>query len=212
VRLYEDLEPVCVQGYAATFDSVYTVDGGRAWERIATGAFALGAGRPVFLDIAHVGTRLASTADGSLRVWQDRRGLAFEAATAWDAAGLTLVKAIRRGEFTGASFAFGRRDAESVVEHGREVEVVLAAEIGEISLTWEPANPCTAIWLADDRPDDMPAHAAAARARWEVGRMEARLAAARARARASARAVKPVCPRSVVTVLDRYRGLVGGGR
>jgi HK97 family phage prohead protease len=223
VTLYEDVvEPLRIRGYAAVFDTVYPIDGGSAWERVAPGAFRLGA-RSVFLAFGHDhGRRYAWTADKSLALWQDAHGLAFEALAPSNATGRGLVAGVRRGEFRHASVCFTAREVELVVERGREIEVVHRAEISEISLTDAAANPATCVWLDCEDPEELPPHVALASARWSVGRMQASLAAARrpgARARATtaaglarsparwearARAAKPACPASVVAVLDRY--------
>jgi HK97 family phage prohead protease len=214
--LYADtVPPLMLSGYASCFEVDYRIDGGSSWERVDRGAFALSAARPVFLALSHDhGKRYAWTGDRSLRLWQDGHGLAFEAKVAWGDGAPTIVNGIRRGEFAGVSVGFAKREIEVVSAGDREVEVVRKAEIDEISLTWAPACPCTAVWLTDDPQDGLSAHVAAARAHWAVGKMRAELAAARwpgARARAAAaaglaraaagRASRASVPESVLHVL-----------
>jgi HK97 family phage prohead protease len=206
--LYEDVAPIRIRGYTGVFNSVYTFDGGSKLERVVPGAFALG-GRSVRMAYGHDDRRFASTADGSLQLWQDAHGLAFEAVVAASSAvARGLVAGVRRGEFRGASVCFSARDVRRVIDRGREVEVVVRGEISEVSLTGEPADPETAVWIADEDPDELPPHVALAQARWTVGRQQDRLAAARASARASARARKPKMPPSVVAAFAQIDELI----
>jgi hypothetical protein len=223
--LYDDLgPPVLVRGYAAVFGCTYAIGDG-VLERISPGAFTWHAGQPPFLAFGHGSERLAWCGDRSLSVWQDVRGVAFEAALPSNWAALGVANGIVGGAFRSCSIAMFRQQVECLTEGGCEVQVVHRAELQEISIAPAGANPAACCWLADELVEDLPPGLASACALWAVGKMQAEVAAARrpaARARAAAaaglaraaalrEARAEAVPASVVAVLDRY-GLPRFGR
>jgi HK97 family phage prohead protease len=190
--LYEDTgPPLQVCGYASVFNTIYATEDGL--ERVEPGAFNL-AGKPLFATFDHDHARpFARTGDRTLEAWQDGHGLAFRAALPSSWRGLGLANGIRAGDFRNASVFLLERRVARVTEHGRPVNVIVSADIGEISLTPSGANPDAVCWLEHEDPEALPADIRHARALWQVGRQAAQLAAARAR-RPQGRAPSPKVP------------------
>lgn len=115
-------------------------------ELIAPGAFDGGLGDDLELRLEHMPEPvLARVADGTLRVWQDPQGLAFEARPPDNQVVREVVGMVERRELTGMSFCFHvdpsaeRWYAEP--RDGGPVCKLLAARVREISLTQHPVYP-----------------------------------------------------------------------
>lgn len=183
MNLYDDIEPLRVRGYASVFDRTYGRTGDMV--RIAPGAFADLTDSGIYACYGHDPEhRFASVGAGTLRIWQDSYGLAFdfEVPSSWG--GIWLASRIRAGEFREASMMLETLESRRVVENSRDVEVVTRGSIREISITAAGANPWTCVWL-DDEGEDLHPYAAGARARWQAGRMKAVLAKRKPKASAS---------------------------
>jgi phage head maturation protease len=118
-----------------------------------------------------IGKAFASTADESLRLWQDGVGLAVEATPQAVPGALALVQGIARRDYRGLSPLF-LADRKSHVEtiDGDPVEVIERTRIGEVSIVVDGLCPGALCWLAAWRPEDMPAALAEARRQWWMGR------------------------------------------
>lgn len=168
-----------IRGYAAFFD-VLTRPGNRAEPLIVQrNAFDL-FGASIHFHFQHRDRAYASTRDGSLRVWQDSRGLAFEADPDSSHATLALLPRIADGTFSECSVGYGRERASEIVRlDGEEVEVISRARINEISVAVEGGCPGTACWMAGGDVADLPPRARALASYWAVGRNAAILAGQR---------------------------------
>ena len=124
-----------LEGYAAVFDSEARI-GDHLIETIAQGAFAgsLGAKKDILALVDHDPSRmLARTRSGTLRLAEDRHGLAFDLDVPDTQAGRDVLALAARGDLGGMSFGFNaidenrdgeRRELCAVDLH--EISVVLA--------------------------------------------------------------------------------------
>src|SRR5215210_602241 len=95
-----------VVGYAAVYDIV-SEDLGGYRERIAPGAFATVLDSDVRCLLNHdVNEVLGRTKSGTLRLFDERRGLRFELDLPDSPLGQNVREAVRRGDLDGASFRF----------------------------------------------------------------------------------------------------------
>lgn len=171
--------PGMLTGYAAVFNS-RSVDLGGYVEFVKPGAFArtLGGGGDVkLLNDHNSGSVLASTSAGTLRLWEDERGLAFEAnlGEARQYAN-DIAETVRRGELSKMSFGFYIRDDDWREEGGGMVRTLTDVELFEISAVAFPAYPAT--WV---RPGTGAAYGRAAGGKGGNGSTWATRAAARRR-------------------------------
>lgn len=205
--LYDDVgPPIMVCGYASVFGVTYATDDGL--ERVEPAAFSL-AGKPLFAAVDHDHERpFARTGDRTLEAWQDSHGLAFRCALPSSWRGLSLARGIRAGDFRCASVYLLERRVARVMEQGRPLNLIVAANVAEISITPAGANPAAVCWLDDEAPEELPADIRAARVKWQLGRQQAQLAAAKAR---QPKGRKPAVPASVLNVLalGRPQGWLG---
>jgi phage head maturation protease len=194
--LYDDTgPPLLIQGYASVFG---VVSAGPDPMRLLPGACDH-VGLPVFATFWHdPDQEFADARDGSLAVWTDAYGVAFEAAVPWSWNGVGIARGIRAGHFREVSCCWGTGRWSVFNEepgHG-QVETVRRAKLAEISIVPAAACPGTACWLDDEDPADLPPHVAELRARWHAGRLEAdKRGRARAEARAAAARVMARVPR-----------------
>lgn len=138
MRRRRSVVPVLV-GYAAPFGRV-SEDLGDYRERIRRGAFAL-AGRPIDAVRSHSDTSpIATTADGTLRLWQDHRGLAFRIHL-WHGA---LWDELAAGVEAGSLFVSIRYAGDGPLfrwsSDGLRVREIIRAELDHIAFTAAP--PC----------------------------------------------------------------------
>lgn len=152
-----------LSGYAALYGSLSVELGSgsrRFREEIAPGAFraALAAGANTFAYFNHgvtaggMGTALplGSTRDGSLRLSEDARGLAFELDLPDTSDGRDLAVMVERGTVRGVSFAFptkGTRDTWRQGEAGLLRTIHEIPQVLDVSPTHQPAYPDTALAL-----------------------------------------------------------------
>ena len=161
-----------LSGYAAVFDSL-SVDLGGYVERIAPGAFtrSLATGKDIKMLIDHdSGIVLGSTAAGTLRLWEDRIGLAFEVDAGTDRTyAADAVRTVDRGDVRSMSFGFYVRLDDW--KDGAQLERVLRdVDLFEVSAVAFPAYPSARVTVG-----------AARRARPAPGRGDWRAAAAQRR-------------------------------
>jgi HK97 family phage prohead protease len=150
-----------IHGYASLFNVLsHVIKGGRQFA-VQPGAFVLGRQPVQFCRHHDLSRPYASTETGTLRLWQDNHGLAFEARVdASSRSGHDMLTAIASGAQCGVSACFERdRTSRTGVIAGRNVEVISRTRISEISACTEPLCPGTVCWVAGTKPADMPAAA-----------------------------------------------------
>jgi HK97 family phage prohead protease len=141
------LKPIV--GYAALFNVIsHPIDQTGRRFLVRPGAFDL-AGSAVTLCRGHDKQRpYASTRDGTLRLWEDERGLRMEAQVESTPSGADLVAAVARGTLTGLSAQYmrGRKSTYRAFD-GVSVEMISRARIGEVSVVEQPLCPGAACWV-----------------------------------------------------------------
>ncbi|HEX2525300.1 MAG TPA: HK97 family phage prohead protease [Geminicoccus sp.] len=164
----DGLEPLKIRGYAACTGLDYRIKNG-IYERIEPGAFAHQHG-PVYAALSHdPSRRYAWTGNGSLRLWEDHAGLAFELDVT-DRASAWLASRVACNEFRACSIMMkaGSRFTHCT-EFGRSVQVMNRIHLDEISLCHSGANPGAACWLDVEEFDDIPAGIRVAWGDWHAG-------------------------------------------
>lgn len=148
-----------LSGYAATFGTETNIGGFR--EKIAPGAFtkSLASGRDILALLDHrADALLGRTKSGTLKLFEDDKGLAFELRLPDTQAGRDLVALAERGDVGGMSFGFIAED-EAWNGETRELRQVDLREVSvvqafpayqqtEISLRNKPAE--LSFWDAGD--------------------------------------------------------------
>lgn len=148
-------KPIVIGGYAAKFNS-RSRDLGGFQEVILPGAFAasITSSRDVRALVSHDPSKLLSrTANKSLRLWEDERGLRFEAEVPETSYGRDLVALMKRGTVGQCSFGFRVVDpaGESYTEDGGTiVRTLKAVELHEVSIVATPAYDATSVSLRID--------------------------------------------------------------
>ncbi len=134
-----------IEGYAAIFGSEAAMGGFR--ERIAPGAFRGALAGDVLALLDHdPGKVLGRTRSGTLRLTEDRRGLAFSLDLPDTAAGRDVLALAQRDDLGGMSFGFTvPKGGESWSGETRTLNTIDLKEISVVS-SW-PAYPDTEIAL-----------------------------------------------------------------
>jgi HK97 family phage prohead protease len=142
----DDPESRTITGYAARFDKL-SVDLGGFREKIQRGAFtrSLKEGRVMYLWNHNRDIVLASSKSGTLRLWEDDKGLRFEADVPDSAWGNSALESVRRKDVDGMSFGFGTpKNGDRWEEQDKQVTRTLVdVTLFEISSTAFPAYPST---------------------------------------------------------------------
>jgi hypothetical protein len=154
-------------------------------------------GLPVYATFGHTPEQeFADARDGSLAIWADAYGVAFEAALPWSWGSVSLAQGVRANNF---------REVSCCWDHGRwstfadeaegNVETARKAKLVEISIVPVAACLGTGCWLDDEDPADLPPHLVQLRAMWHAGRTRPKPKGAvgrgQARARPSSRSARP---------------------
>lgn len=182
-----------IRGYACPFNSIAVVDGGIR-ETIAPNAISLAVGHVQLQYGDHAGWPMAWTGDGSLRLWSDRTGLAFEARLdpaerhVWG-----MYNAVCGGAFDGCSVNMFMRNAVETVIDGVIHRRVRRATIDHVAVSNGVCYRETGVWPADAALDDLPPRVRALALAWDRGREASTIAAHRSRT-PSARPVERVSP------------------
>jgi hypothetical protein len=137
-------------------------------EMFASGAFGrlLARDPAVELQARHDGAALASTADGSLDLWEDDAGLAFRASVAAD---LPVRAAPVSVQFLADAAGFARtRGAAADVVTIRHVRALPHIALLAEAASEAPAHPDAVAWMDDDW-QGLPLPLQAVRRRWHVG-------------------------------------------
>ena len=142
-----------ITGYGALFNSE-SVDLGGFKERIAPGAFRDSLNRdmvsdPVYLLWQHDEKKpLGSTKNGTLKIWEDERGLAFEAIPPKTTWALDAREAIKSGLISQCSFGFEIQEDKWSGTDRRELQRV---KLHEISVVTFPAYQQTSVEARKNR-------------------------------------------------------------
>jgi HK97 family phage prohead protease len=171
---------VLIRGYALPFNQPAYLSN-TLLERVMPGAFRaqLADGRrPIRLQAySHdpAEPAMASTADGTLSLFEDEDGLGFEAeyepsAHRW---GWGIVRGMVSNAGMGCSVNFSRRVKGRRADGGAWVDTVAVAEIDHICICADPAYRGTRAWRADVLLDNAPERVRQLAARWERGRARA---------------------------------------
>lgn len=154
-----------IEGYAALFNSDVAI--GDTELSFCRGAFELELIRKTDIRIClhhDGGETFASVRDGTLRLWEDSRGLAFTAIIPRGRKFRFLAEAVAAGE-TGVSIQF-RSVRES---NAPPYRVIKAVDLLHVALTADPAFP-TAVWLSNfSLMRNTPPHMKALRRDWLQG-------------------------------------------
>ena len=140
------------KGYAARTNSM-SGDLGGFREVLARGAFdaVLARGADVVLNLNHDnGQLLARTSSGTLRLSSDERGLRFEADAPDTQLARDTATLMRRGDLTGASFAFTvapKNEAWSADETGPVRTIREVSDLFDVSIVTSPAYPEASVGL-----------------------------------------------------------------
>ena len=140
-----------LEGYSVLWNALSLNLGGFR-ERFTRGAFGDLRGADVRFLIGHndASVPLGRTKSGTLRLWNDSRGLGFEVDLPDSEPARTLFEAVRRGDLTGMSFAFtGAQDKWEQDAEGL-LRTVTAATLTEVSAVAWPAYPATRVSVAGD--------------------------------------------------------------
>ena len=148
VRASGDGRSVTVAGYAAVFDSPADI-GGDWREIIAPGAFSETLRRDDVLALAaHDSARiLGRTSAGTLRLREDRRGLAVEIDLPDTSDGRDVAELVRRGDLKGMSFGFIVRHDEWDETANPPTRTIRSVDLMEVSAVGRPAYGDTSLGL-----------------------------------------------------------------
>ena len=142
-----------IEGHASVFDFPYSI-GGDTTEVIKPGAFRASLKRSPDIQFltnhgAGGGLPLARTRSGTLVVSEDRKGLHYKASVDDDDPDAAkLVRAIRRGDLDGASFAFRAVKQRWNEERTRRTLLEVDVDKGDISAVNQGASPAAYSALA----------------------------------------------------------------
>jgi hypothetical protein len=150
-----------LEGYAAVFGTKSYIPELKAYERIVPGAFSRAlAEDDIRLLLEHkVPPVFARNKSGTLRLWEDGRGLKVEADLNPDMPeARSLLAQIRRGDLSGMSFRFAVEPGGEawIQEDGQTVRELRSVRLAEVSVVAWPAYADTAVaarskeaWLND---------------------------------------------------------------
>ena len=182
-------EPVVIGGYASIVGAIHHADtDGRRLLVKKPDAYDIANSGIVWLCVGHnLGTRVASTSDGSLEAWIDSAGLAFQATLAPTKSNLWLARKIAIGHFYEVSATYpASRKSECQTINGERVECIQRTTINEISIVAAGCCPGARAWISDVDVETLPPEFADQVEHWRAHRPPAGGAARRAPARAAA--------------------------
>lgn len=149
VRASQDVEGMHIEGYAALYDDPTAITP-TLTESISRGAFDDVLGDDVRLLLNHEGAPLARTANSTLELVADEKGLFYRAELADTTAGRDLYTMIKRGDISQSSFAFiigeERRDDQNV-RHITKVAALL-----DVAPVTYPAYEATTVSARSNEP------------------------------------------------------------
>jgi HK97 family phage prohead protease len=135
-----------LRGYASTFDEPY--DMGRFNEVIAAKAFTrtLSEQPDILALVNHDSSKpLARTTTGSMRLIEDKRGLAVEINPISTTYAADLMEAVRSGVVNAMSFGFNVRADRFEKRDGKVTRIIEDVDLHEVSIVSFPANPATSV-------------------------------------------------------------------
>lgn len=146
-----------IRGYAALFNSL-SEDLGGFREKIAPGAFAraIKEKQDVRALFNHDGNLiLGRTKAGTLRLKEDRQGLAVEIDLPDSVFGKDLYASIERGDVSQMSFAFRARKDQWDLVNGESIRTLIDVDIFDVSPVVYPAYSSTVIGVRSPRAYDL---------------------------------------------------------
>jgi len=152
---FSDDEKRTLEGYAAVFDSVYSL--GRFDEVIKPGAFsrAISEGQDVRALIDHDPARIIGrTKNNTLEIREDSRGLHTRIHLPDTQEARDLSTLIERGDLDAMSFGFTVQSDRWEKVEDRNVRYIEDVDLFDCSVVAYPANPDTTVALRS-MPDDM---------------------------------------------------------
>jgi hypothetical protein len=138
-----------LEGYAVLWDAV-SADLGGFRERFARGAFGDLRGEDLRFLVGHndAGVPLGRTKAGTMRVFQDSRGVGFEVDLPNSEPGRALGEAVKRGDLSQMSFGFVTTGDRWEQYGAGLLRTVTSARLSEISAVAFPAYPQTRVSVA----------------------------------------------------------------
>lgn len=139
-----------ITGYASVFNSL-SQDLGGFKEQIKPGAFRnslKNSEHDVRALVEHDGNKmLARTKSGTLKVWEDKKGLRVEIDPANTSYARDLVEQIQRGDVDSYSFGFQVIDDSFEKKNGQLIRTVNEVDVFEVSVVSNPAYLATELSL-----------------------------------------------------------------
>ncbi|CAB4173025.1 COG3740 Phage head maturation protease [uncultured Caudovirales phage] len=135
-----------LRGYASTFDEPY--DMGRFNEVIAAKAFTrtLDEHPDILALVNHDSSKpIARTINGTMRLIEDKHGLAVEISPIATTYAADLMEAVRSGVVNAMSFGFNVRADRFEKRDGKVTRIIEDVDLHEVSIVSFPANPATSI-------------------------------------------------------------------
>lgn len=136
---------------------------------VKPGAFQIGAASIPLLFAHDRQLQYATTGRGNLHLWQDSRGLAFEAWLPMTDRHAGLVSGIRDGRYDQVSAEYCNEQSTRASIDGERVMIVERAGLGEISICPQGACSDTGVWLGNVPQDDLPPRMRALAHDWVAG-------------------------------------------
>jgi phage head maturation protease len=181
-------KPAVICGYASIVGAIHHPDtDGRRLLVQKPDAYDIANSGIVWLCIGHnLGKRVATTSDGSLEVWIDSAGLAFQATLAPAKGNLWLARKIAIGHFQEVSATYpASRKSECQTVNGERIECIQSTTVNEISIVAAGRCPGARAWISDVDVETLPPEIADQVKHWRAHRPAAGGAARRAPVRAA---------------------------
>ena len=154
LRVQGDSDGPVITGYAAVFD-LLSEDLGGFKERVLPGAFTdTLKGKPdVKALIDHDSSKiLGRTTAGTLKLEEDKKGLAVRISPADTTAGTDILKSIKRGDIDQMSFAFQTVTDRWHTEDEEEIRELVEVKLFEVSIVAFPAYQDTSVAVRSGDP------------------------------------------------------------
>jgi HK97 family phage prohead protease len=160
-----------IRGYANVFDEFSTkLDGDEPLrERIRPGAFQL-LHHPITATVAHCSAPFGTTWNKSLRLWQDSRGLAFEADIEATVVGTGLRDLVASG-FDSMSFGLINLESHYFRDEDALCRDITRCDLNHVSVVHQGAFESACCWLADMPAENMSPRIRNASLRWRLGKI-----------------------------------------
>lgn len=147
-------DEIIISGYAikwGEWSKEIREDGKRFYECINKGAFtaSLREKNQFLLEGHDVSKIIASVEDGTLTLKEDSIGLSFKVTLRNRGYGVRVYENVLNGNLSGVSVGMDDITSGWSINNGKRYRTIKEARLGEISLTGNPAYPCTAVRSGD---------------------------------------------------------------